>query len=255
MLLFFSLCHLELIGCVDTRSILILRLIITLICLAIFSSTIGFLLDALGPMRFGLKFMRRHAFWHILSGDFDRTSLVFTGLFRCSSSLYSHHWSVFLGVGADLRNSRSQSVEDRQKSWSSIRCRLLSCCYIQWSFIVRLGVCIVKAISHRWRRTSRQVNTLAPRSSWASVWISLRLKIDGWLVASGRAVVHRTRIACCDIHHPGDRWTSAWLLRAKCCSCVNKYFSLSESLLMNSDHKSSRRTFENQTKKNDSPRL
>lgn len=52
----------------DTRSILILRLIITLICLAIFSSTIGFLLDALGPMKFGLKFMRRHAFWHILSG-------------------------------------------------------------------------------------------------------------------------------------------------------------------------------------------
>ena len=67
---------LELIGCVDTRSILILRLIITLICLAIFSSTIGFLLDALGPMRFGLKFMRRHAFWHILSGDFDGARLV-----------------------------------------------------------------------------------------------------------------------------------------------------------------------------------
>ena len=64
-ILFFFL---ELIGCVDTRSILILRLIITLICLAIFSSTIGFLLDALGPMKFGLKFMRRHAFWHILSG-------------------------------------------------------------------------------------------------------------------------------------------------------------------------------------------
>jgi len=59
--------YMELIGCVDTRSILILRLIITLICLAIFSSTIGFLLDALGPMKFGLKFMRRHAFWHILS--------------------------------------------------------------------------------------------------------------------------------------------------------------------------------------------
>lgn len=59
--------YMELIGCVDTRSILLLRLIITLVCLAIFSSTIGFLLDALGPMRFGLKFMRRHAFWHILS--------------------------------------------------------------------------------------------------------------------------------------------------------------------------------------------
>lgn len=59
--------YMELVGCVDTRSILILRLIITLICLAIFSSTIGFLLDALGPMKFGLKFMRRHAFWHILS--------------------------------------------------------------------------------------------------------------------------------------------------------------------------------------------
>ncbi|CAF0744566.1 unnamed protein product [Rotaria sordida] len=59
--------YMELIGCVDTRSILILRLMITLICLAIFSSTIGFLLDALGPMKFGLKFMRRHAFWHILS--------------------------------------------------------------------------------------------------------------------------------------------------------------------------------------------
>lgn len=59
--------YMELNGCVDTRSILILRLIITLVCLAIFSSTIGFLLDALGPMRFGLKFMRRHAFWHILS--------------------------------------------------------------------------------------------------------------------------------------------------------------------------------------------
>ncbi|CAF1259205.1 unnamed protein product, partial [Adineta ricciae] len=42
--------YMELTGCVDTRSILILRLIITLICLAIFSSTIGFLLDALGPM-------------------------------------------------------------------------------------------------------------------------------------------------------------------------------------------------------------
>ncbi|CAF1370385.1 unnamed protein product [Rotaria magnacalcarata] len=59
--------YMELIGCVDTRSILILRLMITLICLAILSSTIGFLLDALGPMKFGLKFMRRHAFWHILS--------------------------------------------------------------------------------------------------------------------------------------------------------------------------------------------
>ncbi|CAF0804111.1 unnamed protein product [Adineta ricciae] len=59
--------YMELTGCIDTHSILILRLMITFICLAIVSSTIGFLLDALGPMRYGLKFMRRHAFWHILS--------------------------------------------------------------------------------------------------------------------------------------------------------------------------------------------
>ncbi|CAF0767892.1 unnamed protein product [Didymodactylos carnosus] len=39
--------YLDLVGCVDTRSILVLRLIITLICLSIFCSTIGFLLDAL----------------------------------------------------------------------------------------------------------------------------------------------------------------------------------------------------------------
>jgi len=57
----------ELIGCVDTHSILILRLMITLICLVIVSSTVGFLLDAIGPMRYGIKFMRRYAFWHILS--------------------------------------------------------------------------------------------------------------------------------------------------------------------------------------------
>jgi hypothetical protein len=57
----------KLIGCVDTRSILILRLMITLICLVIISSTIGFLLDALGPMRYGFKCMRRYAFWHVLS--------------------------------------------------------------------------------------------------------------------------------------------------------------------------------------------
>ena len=72
IIVFVAFCFLlELNGCVDTRSILLLRLIITLVCLAIFSSTIGFLLDALGPMRFGLKFMRRHAFWHILSGSTD----------------------------------------------------------------------------------------------------------------------------------------------------------------------------------------
>ena len=59
---------LELIGCVNTHSILILRFMITLICLIILSSTIGFLLDAFGPMRYGLKLLRRYAFWHILSG-------------------------------------------------------------------------------------------------------------------------------------------------------------------------------------------
>jgi hypothetical protein len=42
---------------------------ITLISLVIVSSTIGFLLDAIGPMKYGLKFMRRYAFWHILSGS------------------------------------------------------------------------------------------------------------------------------------------------------------------------------------------
>ncbi|CAF0924586.1 unnamed protein product [Adineta steineri] len=59
--------YIELIGCVDTHSILILRLMITFICLAIVLSTIGFLLDVLGPIRYGLKFIRRHAFLHILS--------------------------------------------------------------------------------------------------------------------------------------------------------------------------------------------
>jgi hypothetical protein len=86
---------------VDTRSILILRLIITLICLAIFSSTIGFLLDALGPMKFGLKFMRRHAFWHILSGSINNTDvnfLTWVFLLGFSASLYSSHRSMFLGI-------------------------------------------------------------------------------------------------------------------------------------------------------------
>jgi hypothetical protein len=84
---FHFLFSIELIGCVDTRSILILRLIITLICLAIVSSTIGFLLDALGPMRYGLKFMRRHAFWHILSGKIDRLNFSdnsFALVFLCT---------------------------------------------------------------------------------------------------------------------------------------------------------------------------
>ncbi|CAF4837055.1 unnamed protein product [Rotaria sp. Silwood1] len=59
--------YMALIGCIDRRSLITLRLMITFICLAIISSTIGFLLDALGPMKYSLKFMRRHAFWYILS--------------------------------------------------------------------------------------------------------------------------------------------------------------------------------------------
>jgi hypothetical protein len=91
----------ELIGCVDTHSILILRLMITLICLIIISSTIGFLLDALGPMKYGIKFMRRYAFWHILSGKIVRLILNFNSVYF-SFSLYCCHWSLFLCLRINL---------------------------------------------------------------------------------------------------------------------------------------------------------
>lgn len=74
--------RLELIGCVNTQSILILRFMITLICLIILSSTIGFLLDAFGPMKYGLTCLRRYAFWHILSGRFE--GLIGNNIDLCS---------------------------------------------------------------------------------------------------------------------------------------------------------------------------
>lgn len=72
----------ELTGCIDTRALLILRIMITLICLAIISSTIGFVLDALGAMKYSFRCMRRYAFWHILSSKrskdyFIRFSIIF----------------------------------------------------------------------------------------------------------------------------------------------------------------------------------
>lgn len=152
-----DLCLVELTGCVDTRSILILRLIITLICLAIFSSTIGFLLDALGPMKYGLKFMRRHAFWHILSGsDRMRTNRLRarTAARRVfSAPLYSSDRPVLLGLGADLRYSRPESREDRQEGGSSIRRRLLPRCDLQRPVAARVGVRPAQTLPDRRGRT------------------------------------------------------------------------------------------------------
>jgi hypothetical protein len=74
---------------------------ITLICLVIISSTIGFLLDALGPMRYGFKCMRRYAFWHILSGKTKRLIRI-SNFLCCSLSVYTCHWSLFLRIGINL---------------------------------------------------------------------------------------------------------------------------------------------------------
>ncbi|CAF4820267.1 unnamed protein product, partial [Rotaria socialis] len=80
-------------GCVDTRSLLILRLMITLICLAVVSSTIGFILDALGAMKYSFKFMRRYAFWYILSGRIKLIELTYCILVFCPSfSMYNRTW-------------------------------------------------------------------------------------------------------------------------------------------------------------------
>lgn len=81
--------------------------------------------------------------------------------FGFSSDLYSHHGPMFLGIRIDLWNSRQNSIKNRQKSWSSIWCRILSCCYIQWSFIICICLCTVKAISNSWRRTFRSVRKIS----------------------------------------------------------------------------------------------
>ena len=72
--------------------------------------------------------MRRHALWHILSGNDVRTSLASA---KNAVSLFSvpvHLCAclVLLGVGDHLRHSGEESFEDGQKSRRAIRHRLLS---------------------------------------------------------------------------------------------------------------------------------
>ncbi|CAF4475210.1 unnamed protein product [Rotaria magnacalcarata] len=92
--------NIELTGCVDTRSLLILRLMITLICLAVVSSTIGFILDVFGAMKYSFKFMRRYAFWYILSVFL---CIIVLGLsFYVSEIIYSIQDKTRLKIGKKI---------------------------------------------------------------------------------------------------------------------------------------------------------
>ena len=54
-------------NCANREIVLMMRTIIAFVFMAIFSSTVGLLLDTFGCMKFGVKVIRRHGIFHIMT--------------------------------------------------------------------------------------------------------------------------------------------------------------------------------------------